>query len=365
MAAGGNRMEILFGICMVKSRYGEDDSYGRHLGAFLGRMGCRVSQLDITSENSPREMANGNFSPGLIHGFHLVKSGLICQNIAIAARLPFIITCTGTDVFVDLQTPGLNESVRSVLESAERVVVPTSAMLPYLREVIPDYRRFSVIPKGVEIPTGMIPPDFKGSGIETQDRVVLLPGPILPVKNTVFAMQSMGPLISRIPNLKLVLIGNLLDSEFGKSVKDLMAAQPWIVHLQEPPEEQMALWYKRAEVVINVSHAEGGCQNLLEAMSLGMPVLASDIPGNRGYIIDETDVSGKGTGFLYSASPSLAGFQRIHEREDFCKRLEFILSHPEIRHETGKRAAEWVKKYLNPELEAFLYMELYRELTGV
>jgi len=24
-----------------------------------------------------------------------------------------------------------------------------------------------------------------------------------------------------------------------------------------------------------------------------------------------------------------------------------------------------VKKYLNPELEAFLYMELYRELTGV
>ncbi|RCK80522.1 MAG: Glycosyl transferase, group 1 family protein [Candidatus Ozemobacter sibiricus] len=355
-------MEILLGICLVQSRYGEDTAYGRRLGQALTRLGCHVLEVDTSEEINVGDLETHFRCPQLIHGFHLVKSGLACQEIARRSRLPLVITCTGTDVFVDLQTPILNEQVRTVLSTADKVVVPFYGMLPYLKEFLPEDSRFRVIPKGVRAAPPSDLPELSVTPLPPHARVVVVPGAVVPVKNTLFAIQALEPLLGRIPDLHLVILGNHLDQEYGQLVAQAAAGQPWIRLVPELSPGEMSRWYAQADVILNVSHAEGGSQCLLEAMSLGAAVLASDIPGNRAYIIDEFANPGRGNGFLYFTSPSPEGFRRIHDQDDLASKLEFILRQHETRAAVGQRAGAWVKENLNPDLEAFLYLELYRSL---
>ncbi|NLI75082.1 MAG: glycosyltransferase family 4 protein [Candidatus Riflebacteria bacterium] len=356
-------MEVLLGICLVQTRFGEDNAHGQRLAAFLARLGCHVLELDTSADAPLATFSSASFAPQVIHGFHLVKSGIFCHELARQGRVPLVITCTGTDVFIDLQTPGLNETIRNVLSAADKVVVPFYGMLPYLREFLPEEGRFTIIPKGVQPPTPSDLPDLQTHPVPAHGRIVLLPGAILPARHTHFAIHALNPLLSRFPDLHLVILGNVLDSQYGQMVTDLAGNHPWVRILPALSPGEMARWYQRADVVLNVSHVEGGSQFMLEAMSLGAPVLASDIPGNRAYITDEASNEGRGTGFLYSTSPSPEGFQRIHEQADLVDKMTFLLEHHEIRTQTGKRAAAWVKETLNPDLEAFLYLELYRKLT--
>jgi glycosyltransferase involved in cell wall biosynthesis len=43
-------------------------------------------------------------------------------------------------------------------------------------------------------------------------------------------------------------------------------------------------WMKNSVATINSSFSEGGANTVLEAIQLGVPVIASDIPGNRGFL---------------------------------------------------------------------------------
>lgn len=48
-------------------------------------------------------------------------------------------------------------------------------------------------------------------------------------------------------------------------------------------------WMKNSIATINSSFSEGGANSVLEAIQLGVPVLASDIAGNRGFLGDDYD----------------------------------------------------------------------------
>ena len=48
-------------------------------------------------------------------------------------------------------------------------------------------------------------------------------------------------------------------------------------------------WMKNSVATINSSFSEGGANTVLEAIQLGVPVLASDVPGNRGFLGDDYD----------------------------------------------------------------------------
>ena len=85
---------------------------------------------------------------------------------------------------------------------------------------------------------------------------------------------------------------------------------------------------------------------VLEAMSKGVPVLASDIEGNRSVVADGED------GFLFA---SAAEFQEKAER---------LLSDPALRVVMGHRARMKIAAYFRLEGEIDKYLALYRDLVA-
>ena len=93
--------------------------------------------------------------------------------------------------------------------------------------------------------------------------------------------------------------------------------------------ERMGAAYSDADVVLNTSLDEGMSSSILEAGSLGRPVVASRVPGN------ETLVSHKETGLLFDDEESMtksvlavarnrsaAGALGLRMKEDFKRRFD-------------------------------------------
>ena len=75
---------------------------------------------------------------------------------------------------------------------------------------------------------------------------------------------------------------------------------------------------KASLATINSSLSEGGANTVMEAIQLRVPVLATDIPGNRGFLGDDYDGY-----FETGRADQLAGLvRRCLEDPDFVERLK-------------------------------------------
>jgi glycosyltransferase involved in cell wall biosynthesis len=93
---------------------------------------------------------------------------------------------------------------------------------------------------------------------------------------------------------------------------------------------------------------EGQSNALMEAMSAGLPVVASDIPGNRDLVTDGE------TGFLV----------RLGDRAGFAARTNEVLKQPELGRRLGAAAKVRVEREFSVGQMVDKHEELYRSLLG-
>ena len=104
---------------------------------------------------------------------------------------------------------------------------------------------------------------------------------------------------------------------------------------------------RSVDVVVNSSLSEGGMANsILEAMSLGRAVLASDIEGNRTVVRHGID------GLLFRSET------------DFLEQAERLIRDPQLRHELGRNAMQKIEREFSREGEIRKYLQLYQEAIG-
>ncbi|MFM8325823.1 MAG: glycosyltransferase, partial [Pirellulaceae bacterium] len=107
--------------------------------------------------------------------------------------------------------------------------------------------------------------------------------------------------------------------------------------------------------LLNASQYEGQSNAILEAMSAGVPVVASDIPGNRDLVIDQQ------TGYLV-------------DRDDvrtMVQRLRRLVTDSQLRESMGQAARERVEREFSVDRmvqrheEAYLQLARKRSIPGI
>jgi len=128
-----------------------------------------------------------------------------------------------------------------------------------------------------------------------------------------------------IPNIELHIIGAGPES---------IRLLPHVKYLGAMPYENCFNYYKASDVFILNSQYEGFSHVLLEAMSFGLPCVASAVGGNVELIVHETN------GYLF-------------QKGDFQKCKEIILSlykNIEVRSQISQEARKTTKKFDYPQL---------------
>lgn len=198
----------------------------------------------------------------------------------------------------DRPEPALREiGEAQVVAAADRLIANTDVEARELVELYDaDPSRVAVVPPGVDLdrftPDG---PDGRARarahlGLDPDELVVLFVGRIQPLKAPDLLVKALARLSERDPGselarrLRLVVLGGPsgsgLDHPTGLAdlARDLGVADR--VRFEKPkPRDELAAWYRAADVVGVPSHSESFGLVALEAQACGTPVVAADVGG--------------------------------------------------------------------------------------
>jgi putative glycosyltransferase (TIGR04348 family) len=220
------------------------------------------------------EQWNGVACDALI-GLHARRSAASITAFAAAfpAR-PAILILTGTDLYRDIKTDA--DAQRS-LQLATRVVVLQEAGL---RELAPSVRN-----KACAIYQSAKPlePAARNGGGPHAD--VSMIGHLRDEKDPATFMRAAAHVKS--PQVRMTQIGGALDPALGAQALATQQALPHYRWLGNLPHGDTREQLRQSQLMVIASRMEGGANVIIEAVTSGVPVIASDISGNRGMLGDD------------------------------------------------------------------------------
>ena len=308
----------------------------------------RVWDLSVSADTTIEAEVEA-YRPVLVHAFHAYRAGPLALRVARRTDIPLVVTFTGTDANHDLFDPERAPTVRRVLEGGARLTAFHASIADRVTATLPDLRgRFAIIPQSVALSTSETFDLRAHWRLPPRSPLFLFPAGIRAVKNPAFPLTPLGRLVPSIPEIRLLYAGPVLDPGTGETLLRSLAALPWARHIGVVPHAQMASLLSRADVVLNCSVSEGGMANsVLEALSIGRAVLASNIAGNRSLIDDGS------TGFLFG------------DESEFERRAVELVRDPGLRERLGRAGRELVARCYSPEREIDGYCDVYRRLVAV
>lgn len=325
-----------------KSQRGNSITTERICEGLLSR-GVPAERLSLEEENWPQRLASLLESGiGIVHGFNAHYFGGLLEKVPGLLACPLVITLTGTDINSEGRKG--SPSVAAVLGKARHLVVFHEDFKARLAAWGWSPSGISVVPQGVALPPAPAR-SRKDLGIPVGTFVFLLPTGLRPVKNIELALDALEDLAREGQRIHLLIMGAVIDEAYGKSILARAAGLPWVTYLGEVPHAEMEGVLRVGDAVINCSRSEGQPQAALEAMSLGLPAVLTDVPGNSGII-----------------SNGREGFY-IRTRRELTSAARVLVNDPAGRRQMGAAAAELVGSRFSPAAEIDRHIEIYRMIS--
>ena len=226
--------------------------------AFLRAAGHAV---EVSVEWAPERPADAMLA------LHARRSHLSIK--AFPADRPLVVALTGTDVYRDIHE---SAEARESLELARRLIVlqPMAA-----RELAPRLRR------KVRVVVQSSATTLRHAPVRRGFRVCVI-GHLRAEKDPLRALAALAHLPDE--NIEVVHLGAALDEALAGEAKLGMAREPRYRWLGSAPHARALRWLASSHAMVISSRMEGGANVVCEALRIGVPVLASRIPGNVGLL---------------------------------------------------------------------------------
>lgn len=214
-------------------------------------------------------------APDLLVALHARRSAasLAAFTGACPAR-PAILVLTGTDLYRDIDHAG---EARASLERATALVVLQEAGLARLPPPLRAKARviYQSAPALAHVPAA-------GAAAGERHLDICMIGHLRPEKDPLTFMRSAA--LVRDAHVRLLHIGGALDPALEAAARATAAATPRYRWLGSLPHAQTRARLASCHAMVIASSMEGGANVIIEAVTSGVPVLASDIEGNRGML---------------------------------------------------------------------------------
>jgi glycosyltransferase involved in cell wall biosynthesis len=147
-----------------------------------------------------------------------------------------------------------------------------------------------------------VPPDFDARyGLDPRGRYVLYVGSENPRKNLPFLLRAFARLRQAMPDVRLIRVGAVQYLPQARALQEQiehLGLSDAVIHYPSVPDEDLALFYNRADLFVFPSLYEGFGLPALEAMACGTPVVCSDaaslpeVVGDAALRVSPTDEEG-------------------------------------------------------------------------
>jgi len=281
--------------------------------------------------------------------FHLVFFSFPCGPLGVACRIffriPYMVLLRGGDV------PGAEKRLRFIhfllnpmrwtVYRFSKVIVANSPGLKKLAEK-EDPVDVLYIPNGIDTLQFKPKTDYS---INNAFRFLFV-GRFQPQKNLFFTLALLNDFYDAKGHpIEFHLVGDGPQKDDLMEYSSKLSISNHIVWHSWCSRENLVSHYQQADCLLNLSLYEGMPNTVLEAMACGLPVVASDVIGNRSLITNSE------TGFLCS----------LEERGQLLDCLTLILNDEVKRQMLGKESRRYVKERYSWEGVASQFLNLILE----
>ena len=189
-------------------------------------------------------------------------------------------------------------------------------------------------------------------GLSESDQVVGFVGRMVGEKGIIELVEAMGTVIKAIPGAKLMMVGDTLDDDRDRGVKEVVRQEistnglaskvVFTGFVEDVPEVMSAM-----DLFVLPSHREGMPRTVIEAMAAGKPVVATDIRGCREEVLEGV------TGLLVP----------VNSPQPLAQAIIKILSNPEMARKMGKAGRKRAEEFFDEDLVLDREIEVYQELV--
>ena len=216
--------------------------------------------------------APGDPAPDLMIALHARRSAAALAAFTDAhPGRPSVLVLTGTDLYRDIKH---DATARASLDRAGALVLLQSAGLALLGAA--SRAKAHVIYQSAPA----LRPWPRGDAPRHAD--ICMVGHLRDEKDPLTFIRAAG-LVTH-PAARLVHIGGALDPALGAAAQAAQSDNPHYRWLGALPHAAARQRLKRCHAMAITSRMEGGANVIIEAVTSGVPVLASDIGGNRGML---------------------------------------------------------------------------------
>ncbi|XP_072538630.1 glycosyltransferase 1 domain-containing protein 1 [Salminus brasiliensis] len=301
-----------------------------------------VAEIRSASDVELLKTQEGPFEGAL--AIHVFKGGRLLLDVG----APFGVVFGGTDVNEDVKDAGKRGVMEDVLRRA-RFAVAFSAELKEKAKAELECGSCEIFVQAQGIETRVSSRfswgDFlHSSGVcatRVEDlHVFLLVCGLRRVKDPLYLLNAFSEWHAQNPLVILIIVGPKIDPVFSSEVEESVKRSAGVFLAAERSQEELHAAMQKSFAVVNSSISEGMSAAILEAMDLGLPVLARDIPGNAAVVQHEV------TGLLYS-SP-----------EEFVSLSQRLLSDAELQESLKRNGKDYLTEHHDPAKERTTYQKL-------
>ena len=253
-----------------------------------------------------------------------------CGPVGLALKkfhdVPYVVSMHGMDV------PGADKTLNTV----HKIVAP--ARRKVLKESLANVavsRSFKKQSESVDklpveyIPNGVRTDFFKPvEELQSKDEYfrMIFVGRFHPVKNLEYLLERLKEICDINKRIKLMMVGNgplmerLKELSHELGIDDNIEWYPWV------DQKELVRLYNKADCFVLLSHYEGMPLTALEAMSCGLPIVASKVLGNVEVVREAEN------GYLFE----------LDKPGDFVSRILDIADNKEIADKFSQYSRKWM-----------------------
>ena len=228
----------------------------------------RQYQVDCQTDWDPQTLP----APDMLIALHARRSA--APIAAFAARYPqrpLVLVLTGTDLYRDIRSDTVAQ--QSLQLASTQVVLQAAG----LDELSPALQKKTLV---IHQSAPLLKPYLRPANARSFTAIMI--GHLRDEKMPETFMQAAAQV--QAGDVRLLHIGSALDPTLGllaQATAHAVARYHWIGPLSHAQTRQRL---KRCALMVITSRMEGGANVIIEAVTCGVPVLASDIAGNRGML---------------------------------------------------------------------------------
>jgi len=183
--------------------------------------------------------------------------------------------------------------------------------------------------------------------LSEKDLVLVIVANLIPYKGHQDLIQALGKIKNKLPkNWKLWCVGR------DTGIQNKLEAQAAILGINDHIEwlglrQDIPMLLKASDIGVLCSHEEGFSNAILEGMAAGLPMVVTDVGGNKEAVLQLE------TGFVVPP----------HNPDALGNAIVQLATHEELRHKMGEKGFQRVRTCFSLEKCAETYHELYKSFV--